>query len=51
VAYVACTGKMTNVYNIFVGKPEEQRPLGRLKRDGRIILKGMLGKWGGEVRT
>jgi len=26
---VACMGELTDAYNIFVGKPEGKRPLGR----------------------
>jgi hypothetical protein len=27
--HVACMGDMTNAYNILIGKPEGERPLGR----------------------
>jgi hypothetical protein len=37
-------GKMRNVYNIVVGKPEGKRPPGRLGIDGKIILEMNLGK-------
>jgi hypothetical protein len=30
--HVACMGEMRNMYNISVGKPEEERPLGRPRR-------------------
>jgi hypothetical protein len=30
--HVACTGVKTNVYRVFVGKPEGKRPLKRPRR-------------------
>jgi hypothetical protein len=27
--HIACMGKMRNAYNILVGKPDKNRPLGR----------------------
>jgi hypothetical protein len=30
--HVAGTGEMRNAYNILVGEPEEERPLGRTRR-------------------
>jgi hypothetical protein len=35
-----------NVYRVLVGKPKE-RPLGRPRLGGRIILKCILQKWDG----
>jgi hypothetical protein len=40
-----------NMYEILMGKPEGQRPVGRPKRSGRIILKCMLERWEGVVWT
>jgi hypothetical protein len=40
-------GQMRNVYRIFVGKPEEGKPLEDIGVDGRIILEWILGKHGG----
>jgi hypothetical protein len=42
--HVAHMGHMRNAYNILVGKTEGQRPLGRLRVAGRIILKWILEK-------
>jgi hypothetical protein len=36
-------GEMRNAYEILVGKPEGKSPFGRLRVDGRIILKWILG--------
>jgi hypothetical protein len=41
---VARMGEMRNAFKILVGKPEGKRPVGRQDVDGRIILKGNLGK-------
>jgi len=30
--HIACVGKNRNLYRVLVGKPEEMRPLGRLRR-------------------
>jgi hypothetical protein len=35
-------GEIGNAYKILVGKPEEERPYGRPRRHGRIILKFIL---------
>jgi len=43
--------KMRNAYKIFVGKPEEKRPLEELGVVGRITLECMLRSYGGEVWT
>jgi hypothetical protein len=32
MGYVACMGDIRNAYNIFVGKPDGNRPLGRPRR-------------------
>jgi hypothetical protein len=37
-------GAKRNVYRIMVGEPEGERSLGRLKVDGRIILKLISGR-------
>jgi hypothetical protein len=37
-----------DAYRVLVKKPGERRPLGRLKRDGTIILKWILKRWDGE---
>jgi hypothetical protein len=42
--HVARMGKMRNAYKILVVWPEGKRPLEDLNKDGRIILKWMLGK-------
>jgi hypothetical protein len=39
VVLVARTGKMRNVYNIFVGKPARKRPLGRTKSKWEVNIK------------
>jgi hypothetical protein len=39
------------VHRVLVGKPEGKRPLGRPRRYGRIILRGIFRKWEGIVRT
>jgi len=36
--HIACIGQMRNANNIFVGKPERKRSVGRGGVDGRIIL-------------
>jgi hypothetical protein len=38
-------GERRGVYGIWVGKPEGERPLGRLDVDGRIILRWIFRKW------
>jgi len=42
--HVARMGAMRNAYNIFVGKPEGKRPLGRPRRRWKIMLELILGK-------
>jgi hypothetical protein len=37
--HVACMGTMRGIYKVLVGRPEGRTPLGRPRRDGRIILK------------
>jgi hypothetical protein len=37
-------GAMRSAYNIFVGKPEGKRPLGRPRRRWKIMLELILGK-------
>jgi hypothetical protein len=39
-------GEMRNAYKILVRKPEGKNHPEDLSTDGRIILKGILGKWG-----
>jgi len=38
-------GERRGVYGVWVGKPEEERPLGRLDVDGRITLRWIFRKW------
>jgi hypothetical protein len=38
VGYVARVGEMGNVYNILVGKPEGNKPLGRPRRRWEDII-------------
>jgi len=44
---VACSayGERRDVYRVLVGKPEGMRPLGRPRRNGRIILRWIFRKW------
>jgi hypothetical protein len=42
--HVPCMGEMRNVYNIFVGKPERERPLGRPRSRWEGNIKRILGK-------
>jgi len=51
VGHLARVAKMRNAYKIFVGKPEEKRPLEELGVVGRITLECMLRSYGGEVWT
>jgi hypothetical protein len=44
-------GEIKNAYKILVGKSEGKRPLGRPGKDGKIILKWILGKQGGNLWT
>jgi len=37
--HVACTGYMSGVYRVLVGKPEGKRPLGRTRRRGKDGIK------------
>ena len=37
--HVACMGEGRGVHRVLVGKPEGKRPLGRLRRRWRIILR------------
>ena len=37
--HLACAGKRRGAYRVLVGRPKEQRPLGRLCVDERITLK------------
>jgi hypothetical protein len=37
-------GKRRGAYRVFVGTAERRRPLGRPRRNGRIILKKILEK-------
>jgi hypothetical protein len=36
--YVARTGNRTSSYRVLAGRPQEERPLGRPRLNGRIIL-------------
>jgi hypothetical protein len=38
-------GEGRGVYRVLVGRPEGKRPLGSLRRDGRIILRQIFRKW------
>jgi hypothetical protein len=40
-------GEKRGAYRILVGRPEGRRPLGRLRRRWRIILKWIFKKWDG----
>jgi hypothetical protein len=42
-------GEIRNTYNIFVPRPVEKDQSYDIGIDGRIILKCMLGKWGGRM--
>jgi hypothetical protein len=44
-------GEKRKAYRLLVGKPERKRLLGRPKRKWWIILRGILEKWDGVVRT
>ena len=39
------------VHKVWVGKPEGKRPLGRQRRNGRIILRWIFRKWERVVET
>jgi hypothetical protein len=40
-------GEMRNSYKILVGKPEGKRPLGRPRRDGKILERILEKRWKG----
>jgi len=40
-------GEGRGVHRVLVGKTEGKRPLGRLRRRWRIILRWIFGKWEG----
>jgi hypothetical protein len=42
-------GEMRNTCKILVAKPEGKRPPGRPKRNGKILLKWIMRKYGGKV--
>jgi len=43
--HVARIGERRGLYRVLVGKSEKQRPLGRPKRNGRIISRWIFRKW------
>jgi len=43
--YVACMAEGRSVHMVIVGKPEGKNNWGDLDADGRIILRGIFGKW------
>jgi hypothetical protein len=45
--YVARMGEEKRVYEVFVGKPEEKRPLGRQRSNGRMRLEWILWRLAG----
>jgi hypothetical protein len=49
--HVEQMGAMRNEYKVLVGKPEGKRPLESSRHSGRILLKCILEKWGGRMRT
>ena len=49
--HVARMGEGRGVHRVLVGKPEEKRPLGRPRTDGRIILIWIFRKWEKVVGT
>jgi len=49
--HVARMGEDRVVHRVLVGKPEGKRPLGRLRLDGRIILRWIFRKLEGVVVT
>jgi hypothetical protein len=44
-------GERRDVYRILVGKPEGKRPLGRPRRNERIILRWIFREWNVGVWT
>ena len=48
---MARMGEGKGVHRVLVWKPEGKRPLGRPRRDGRIILRWIFRKWEGVVGT
>jgi hypothetical protein len=40
-------GKKTNVYSVWTGKDEGNRPPGKLRVDGKIIVKWIVSKYDG----
>jgi len=49
--HVACMGTRRGAYRVLVVRSEGKCPLGRHRRRGRIILKWVFKKWGGEIST
>ena len=49
--HVARMGEDRGVHRVLVGKPEGKRPLGRPRRDRRIILRWIFRKLEGVVGT
>ena len=47
--HVACMGARRSAYRVLVVRPDGKHPLRRHKRRGRIILKWVFKKWGGEI--
>jgi len=46
VGHIACMGERRGVYRVLVGKPEANRPLGKLRHRWEDIIKIDLQMWG-----
>jgi hypothetical protein len=51
ITHVARMGEDTGVHRVLVGKPEGKWPLGRPRRNGRIILRWIFRKLEGVMET